>query len=283
MYKKKSPATLIYYSDKAIKKKLTQKRFSKARRERQLKLNFKGLAIVVIVLCFMGFLTSFVNFQKLLYISTVDVKGVNSFVNLTDVKKLAEEILLNENIFMINSKALTSTLDSNFLGAKSFTVKKKLPGRVEIEIIERVPYVIVKDRVGSLYYVDDEGFVLGNAAEKSTNLPQVLYQKDLKVGKFIDFADLTSYIELIKALDNENLSATKIELFPRYIYFTLTSNVEAYFMKTQNFVAQSRILSDLTKDLAAENRSPIKIDLRFDKVIVEFKESSESTDSSNLE
>lgn len=281
MRSKKSPATLIYYNDKISKKRRAQSDFTKARRARKLKVNYKLLILLTFVILSIIGLVYFAEDRKWFHVKEIQVVGLGSFVNTKDVQRLSEGVLLNRSFFSFKSSDLEQALGSNFLGAKEFNVNKKLFGIVKVDILERTPYVVAKDVFGNLYYVDQEGFVLGNAAENSSNLPEVLYDKEVLIGKFIDFVVLARYLELITSLEKEDLSAKEIEIFPRHISFTLLNKTKVFYTLSQSFLSQSRILGDLLKDIQTENKIPIRIDLRFDKVIVEFNQSSESSATSN--
>ena len=149
-------------------------------------------------------------------------------------------------------------------------IKKDYPSRVVVEITERVPLAVVySSRSDEHFLVDEEGYVLGIVDEERTNLPKVTYNGTLQVGFFLDEDLVPLYLELLNSLDATNLKASSVSVSERYISFYIDDSVQVLVGRSKDLSNSVKILSELVKQLALEGAEIRRIDLRFDKVIVE--------------
>ena len=273
--KKKSASTLIYFHEQARRKRLIKrpKHVNKEKRARHLLTVLR----VMIVLVFLGTITwVYVKYQPF-NIKSIAIVGAERFVSQEDVQKIVGEKALDQNIIFLRSEVLQEVLARNFLASKSVKITKFLPNRLVVTMAERVPIALILPKSGKDFvFVDAEGFVLGLANKSTTNLPVINYSQNVEVGKFVDAVAVKYYFELIKALDEDNVAVSTISSYPRYTeFFTLTDlagdeATQVLFANSQNPKPQVKIFSKMLEAFKAEGKHLKKIDLRFDKVIVEF-------------
>ena len=142
---------------------------------------FKYVVFLFIICIFTAFFLSSSFFQ----IKFIAVNGNNN-VTREEIIKLSS-IYYEENIFRINKKnSMKSIFQNSYV--KMIKIKRAIPNRVEIDIIEReimayVPYV------GSYLNIDEDGMILEiNPAIKRLDLPVVkgLKFETFKVGECLN-------------------------------------------------------------------------------------------------
>lgn len=229
---------------------------------------------ILIVFATFGFVLAFYQMflnSKYFKISQIEIMGTYTFVNKEDVNSLVSQNTNDKNIFGFDASLLESKLENNFQGAKSVTVKKKLPNKLTIVVSERVPLAVVTNETKEDYFiVDEEGYVLGIVDPSTTNLPQITYSGDLRVGKFIDPLLIPLYLDLLNSLDTVQLKASTVSINDNSIDFFLKGNIAVLIGKNKNMNKSVKIISELLKQLKLEGKNVTKIDLRYDKVIVEY-------------
>lgn len=229
---------------------------------------------ILIVLAIFGFILAFYKVflnSGFFKISNIQIFGTHTFVNKEDITSLVSQKVNGENIFSFDKNSLENALKDTFLGAKNITVKKKLPNKIIVSVSERVPLAIITNESNKVYFmVDDEGYVLGIVDVSTTNLPQITYYGDLNVGKFIDPLLIPLYLDLLHSLDTEQLKVSTISVNDNSIDFFLKDNIFVLIGKNKNMHKSVKIISELLKQLKLEGKNVTKIDLRYDKVIVEY-------------
>jgi cell division septal protein FtsQ len=208
-------------------------------------------------------------------VSTVTVSGDSQFVNHSELRHLIELNTLGEHIFRTDVARLSEVSADAFLGAKDIVVTRNYPNSLHIQVFERSPLAVVynpKNTPQEYFLVDEEGFLLGLVDINKTNLPKVEYNEPLFVGTFID-EDLTPlYLTLIRSLDSEGLKASSISVLPKHIKFYLDVTTEIFINRSQDVPSSIKILSQLKKQLDSRGSNVTKIDLRYDKVVVQYDE-----------
>jgi cell division septal protein FtsQ len=233
----------------------------------------KFFSFVVIGLAIFGFLLAFyevfVN-SEAFKVSEVEIVGAKTFVNSGDAQQLADRKSLGVHIMMLDAKEMEVVMQNNFQGAREIKVKKDYPSKVVVEITERVPLAVVfSNRSDDYFLIDEEGYVLGVIDEEKTNLPKVTYDGTLQVGYFLDKDLVPLYLELLNSLDETNLKASSVTVSERYVSFYLDDSIHVLVGRSKDLSNSIKILSELVKQLALEGAEISRIDLRFDKVIVE--------------
>lgn len=267
--KKKSASTLIYFHEKARQRSLVKrpKHVNKERRVNNIVTVIKLLGLLTLVGILLWF---YIQYQPL-NIKSVEISGAERFVNQKDVQKIAEEKALGKNIILLNTGDLQRNIANNFLAAKSVEIYKVLPSHIKIKITERVPIALILPKDSQDFvFVDAQGFILGLADKSATNLPVINYSQPVEVGKFVEAGAVKYYFDLIKALDEDNVAVSTISSYPRYTEFFTGEATQVLFSNNQNPKPQVKIFAKMLEAFKAEGKLLKKIDLRFDKVVVEF-------------
>ena len=282
--RKKSVSTLIYYQDKSRKKART-KIYVHVNKEKRARAVFSVLKLLFLFLLGGSVVFGYVKYKPF-RVTRVDVLGEGRFVNLEDVRKIAETNVLGKDIIVVNTAGVVEAIAHNYLAAKSVKVTKSYPRTIQVTVTERVPIALLLAKDASLlakestsyYFVDAEGFVLGPADKTTTNLPIISYGQKVYVGKFLEENAISYYFELLHALDENSILVSTISAFPKYVQFYTGDSVEALFTVAQSPKSQAKILARMLESFKTEGKKPRKIDLRFDKVIVEFNQEAKGTD-----
>ena len=282
--RKKSVSTLIYYQDKS-RKKVRTKIHVHVNKEKRARAVFSILKLLFLFLLGGSVVFGYVKYKPF-RVTRVDVLGEGRFVNLEDVRKIAETNVLGKDIIVVNTAGVVEAIAHNYLAAKSVKVTKSYPRTIKVTVTERVPIALLltKDALllakesTSYYFVDAEGFVLGPADKTTTNLPIISYGQKVYVGKFLEENAISYYFELLHALDENSILVSTISAFPKYVQFYTRDSVEALFTVAQSPKSQAKILARMLESFKTEGKKTKKIDLRFDKVIVEFNQEAKGTD-----
>lgn len=270
--KRKSASTLIYFSERSHKKSLVKrpKKVNKEKRSRKTLFALKTIVLFAFISLGIWYFITY----KPVNITRVEITGVQRFVNSADVKSIVDEKALGKNIFLLNTRNLEKIVSENFLASKTVRVDRKFPKTIRVVIEERVPIALVLPSGSSdtlaYYFVDSEGFVLGNADKAHTNLPIINYSQTVDVGKFLESEAVKYYFDLIKALDDDAIAVSTISSYPRYTQFYTKEDNQVLFSNQQPAKSQVKIFAKMMEAFKAEGKKVRKIDLRFDKVIVEF-------------
>jgi cell division protein FtsQ len=139
--------------------------------------------------------------SKLFAVSNVEIRG-NSSVS-------SEDIILNaklnsyRNIFQIKGDQIKTALlqDSRIASVK---IKRQLPGKVVINIQERVPICLLS-YLNNLLIIGDDGLVMGIKEEaEMVELPIVTGAKlkDVKYGEKIVASDFQNALEVLRYSDD---------------------------------------------------------------------------------
>lgn len=260
------------------KKKLPPKLIIPSQRYIYRKFNwYLGISRILLTLFLLGILGYGIYYMFLksgfFRISDVKVSGTKIYVDPMDVKEIVKQKTYNKSILLINTPELENLLRENFQGSKNMSVKLDYPDTIEITVTERVPLAIIHHQLSqTLYLVDEDGYVLGSLEDSSTyaDLPVIDYEGDVKVATFIDKQMVPVYLEMLDALNEKDIKSTSMSFYPKYVKVYLEDNVEVLVGNDKNKSDTMLIVTNLLKQLVLEGKSVKKIDLRYDKVIVEY-------------
>jgi cell division septal protein FtsQ len=199
------------------------------------------------------------------------VTGAGGFVNQTDLTEVVKGRVYGKSIFSFKNEELRASLKQNFQGAKDIKVHKIYPKAIGVEVSERVPLALINNGTSENFYmVDEDGYVLGIVDEQRTILPRIRYEGDIKIGFFVDKRMVPVYLELVNALNQEQVNATSMSFYPRFAKLFLASGTEAFFSNDKNKLDSVRLMTSIIKQLEAEGKKLQKIDLRYEKVSVSY-------------
>jgi cell division septal protein FtsQ len=226
------------------------------------------LLFIILVTFAYGFYYVLVG-SSLFKVARINVFGAKSFVSAQDVNTVVSDRVSGVSIFQVDDEGLEKNLIEVFQGAKDIRVHKVLPSTVNVEVFERVPLALVyKEDSPDLYMVDDEGYILGIVEDRMTNLPKISYEGEVKVGFFIDSNVVPIYLELVQALNTEQVKTSSISFYSKYALIYVSDGIELRVGNDKDKAGSIKTASNLIRQLTLEGKKLKKIDLRYDKVIV---------------
>jgi cell division septal protein FtsQ len=240
-------------------------KYKKARRE-------YGKIIVHII----GFCTLFLalgigaglaTYYKVFVVKDIDILGTKSYVSSTDVSTLVSAATLSKNIFLLNTSEIENDIKNNFQGVKTVNVQRTFSGKLKVYVIEREPVALVTTKRDT-FGVDNDGYVLGILDPKTTNLPSLSYDGDVKVGLFIDKMIVPTYMDVLKSLDEEKIKVSSISVSDYDVRIFVDKGIEVLIARNSysgNFAKQ---LKEVLNYMKTSGKSARRIDLRYDKVIL---------------
>jgi cell division septal protein FtsQ len=240
-------------------------KYKKARRE------YGRLVVRVISFCILflliGIGTGLISHYKLFTVQTVEVLGTKSYVNKTDVKTMLSAAVLSKNMFFLEPSELESDIRDNFQGVKTVTIHRTITGKLRVSITEREPVALIttsRDTFG----VDDDGYVLGILDPKTTNLPRLTYDGDVKVGLFIDKLIVPTYMDVLKSLDEEKIKVSSISVTDFDVRIFVDKGIEVLIARKSYSSKFAKQLKEVLNYMKTSGKSARRIDLRYDKVIL---------------
>ncbi len=229
-----------------------------------------GLSLLALVLYAFYF---FILKSSLFRISQIEVVGATKFVSSTDLQRVAIQNLEGDFIFQLDENSLADVFRHSFLGIKEVSFTKDLPNKVTIQVLERVPLAIVfNPRDAEHFLVDIEGYILGTVSSEYQDLPEVFYNGPLHVGGFIDKDLIPLYLSLITSIDETGLKTSSISIEKRNINFYVNDKTRVFLDKQKSISESIHIIDQLYMRLSLEGKNINRIDLRYDKVVVEYDE-----------
>lgn len=231
--------------------------------------NFLIFFVITIVLVGVGYYIF--NLSDLFKISNIEISGTRSFVSYRDMTEILQTKLYEKNIFTINIDEVRETLSETFQGAKTVSVKRKLPNKITVLVKERVPLALIYNaNSSSMFMIDEDGYVLGIVDETSTNLTKIKYEGDIKVGMFISKTLVPVYLELTRVLRDEDIMVSSMSFYPRYVELYLEKGIRTFISSEKDIPVSIKILVAMLKQVALEGKLLRSIDLRYAKVIVSY-------------
>lgn len=213
----------------------------------------------------------FVYKYRVFDIKEVMISGAKSYVNQEDLHNVVSTNVENKNIFFLNTEELEASLQDNFQGAKTISISKKLPNKLEIVVKEREPLALIHQNNEEIFMVDEDGYVLGLVDKTKTNLPKIKYEGDIKIGYFINKEFVPVYLQLLDSVDSNKINVSSISVSAKNISMYVDGGIHVVLSQEKSTVESVSILSKLLKQLHVEGKNAKKIDLRYDKVIVSYE------------
>lgn len=203
-----------------------------------------------------------------LIIKTVNC-SVKDKTSLADERRwceTAERLLFGKRIFLPNQQALADEIGRKFLPVGEISIKKNYPQTVAVTISERKPTAKVANPGGAFYLVDKEAVIFAQADSEISSLSEVIL--DLGVEPSLGSTIASDILELVrleepKVLQIKYIGANSIEVKSGEVPLIL-------FSRQKEISQQIRSLQIVSQKYKIEGKELKKIDLRFDKTVVEY-------------
>ena len=180
--------------------------------------------IIILVLIFIAIMV-FAFITPVFNITEIEIKG-NSKVSTETIESLSG-IHIGENLFRNSKKEIINNIkEESYI--KNVTVKRKLPGTIEISVSERtVEYQI--NILNGYVYIDSQGYILEKAKKKAkvpllegykTSQDSLLNEKRLSEEDLEKLTTALKIIEAMKSINKEDLiTSINIEKQEEYILY----------------------------------------------------------------
>ena len=226
------------------------------------------------VVLFLGLIYFFL-FSPIFEIKQIKAQGCD-FLDCSQLEKIVESqrrilFFTTNNIFLFNRKEAEAKLAKSFLPIKEVVIKRKLPNKLLLEVVERKPkaQVCFED---SCFMIDKTGFAF-RKSEDASELLSICVDRDISLGSNLLSTEILNIIlEIEQNLNDKTILKTKCYyILEDKIKVTLKDyNFSLYFSKEKDVALQ---VSDL--ELLLKNKFPEEqfgdldyIDLRFDKIFL---------------
>jgi len=183
--------------------------------------------------------------------------------------------LIKKNLFFINpDRIATEIIKENFF-VKTATVNKVWPNSLKISVSFYKPCVSLIVNNG-LFNLSCDGRILQKIKAGKILLPVINYYQKLNNGSFqtgewVDYKDIKQALFFIDKLKQLNIIPLAIDIKGQdVILFNLIDNKKIIFSNNKDREAQEYQLELIIRQFKIEGKDFKKIDLRFNKPIVEF-------------
>jgi len=189
------------------KKELTKKEQKRKKRNRKIKIFFKIILLVGIVVggIVFAFTSPIFNIKEIQVLNNNQI-SVETIISLSELKQ-------NENIFKFSTSSTINKIKENAY-IESVKINIKIPNTVKIEVQERIPRYSI-NCMGKYAYINNQGYIL-EISEDSRALPLIqgiTTSEDLIVpNNRLGTEDLTKLEDVIKIMNaaKENNLDTKV-------------------------------------------------------------------------
>ena len=232
-------------------------RIERRRRSKKILFNFLILTILISFVVLFSLKSSFFN------INQFNIKGN---INLTREEVIKSSMISKgDNIFKIDKKSSIDNI-KEIPYIKSISLNRKLPNKVEINIVER-KIVFLIQKLSTFLAIDEEGFILEQKDENeelypiftgininNVDLGDNVFSRELSNG-IMEFMQETLSLKLIETLDKVDLK-TKDN-----IDIILKDGIYVVFGPLDNVKYKLRLLDEILGDAK-------KKDIKFTKIIM---------------
>ncbi len=238
----------------------------------------KPILVISTIIVLLFSLFNFLLHSKFLTVTKININSKNGFylVDLSELRRLTEENLLGKNLLSVDVYEMSDILTRNFLGIRHLVITKNYNGVVDILIEERIPIGIITKNSEN-FIVDAGGYVIGAVSEEYINrtdslrtLPRISYNSEVKIGTNIDKNIIPAYLELYQNIEKNNIKASSVSFNSYYMELNLESGVKLLVGTDKSITKSLEYVLNLIRQLSVEGKNIKKIDLRYDKVIVEY-------------
>lgn len=204
-------------------------------------------------------------------VSSLEVKNVQieNGQDCLDQAELQEQMpLYNKNILILSTDSLQGQLKAKFPCLEETKVAKKFPNSIVIEVKTRLPVAKI---AGSAYQLTDNGLVVNQSTEMI--LPLIYLPENILLVPDQRLTDESVLFALSVAADlqKSDFTPTTIRFLSDAVAFYNAAGTVVLFTDQKSALQQVDSLQLVIATAKIDSAKITKIDLRFDKPIVEFK------------
>ena len=227
----------------------------------------KLLPVLVLIVVVVVFASLFIS--QAFKVKTLEVQSENDCLNKEKVEK--EYGVINQNIFLVNTKDLTSKLKAKYACIGTLNVSKAYPSKLIIEVKTKGPVAKIAD--SPLLLTEDGLIVEGQSPPLTLFLPS---GQNLTLGQKLDKKEILFALKLAANITKSDFIANNIRILDAttvaaynqegaVVLFSVENDALFQVDSLQLILAKAKI--DATKIT--------KLDLRFDKPIIVYKDNGQ--------
>lgn len=236
----------------------------------------------VLVSIFLGSLSYLLFKTPYFEIKDVKISGQDTMI-IEGVKNFFTE---GSNFFILRSKDITKTIKENFPKIKELRIRKELPNKILVDIMERKTFGIFCPRLDLMenppcFLISEDGVIFSNFDNNDSpeEIPALIINeigKKPKLGEQVIKDKLMKDIVFLqKELEKNELFSEEIEITP------LGIKVKVKQIKTDNPIGKEFLIY-FSQDTAIETQIEVLLDAFREKISAEEKKNLEYIDLRGL-
>jgi len=224
--------------------------------------------LLFILLCLISFLILFFVYQFFL------IKNIQ-FVSEQKFSLANKDELINKSLLLVDEDEISKKIIKENYLLKTVIVKKVWPNNLKISVTFYEPCASLIVNIG-FFNLSCDGRILQKIKDSQQNLPVINYYQKLNAGSFqtgdwIDYKDIKQTLFFIDKLKQINLRPLTIDIKGQdMLVFNLNDSRIIVFSNSKDKDVQDYQLELIVKQFKIEGREFKKIDLRFEKPIIQF-------------
>ena len=208
--------------------------------------------------------------NSVLLVKTVVVIGSDSKVQLQ-----GQEFFINKNILLLTGDEINTYLRKKNPTVESVKTEKKFPDRLIITMQTFKPIAMLEAR-GGYFFLGKDANIMKKQKENSLILPLIhLYQVPdyaaYSIGDLLDYSELKFCLFLLQKLKDMGMEIDTVDINSLSMIVLHQRDKEIFFSTEKDQKVQIYQLEIILKQFRIEGKDFKKLDLRFDKPVVEFK------------
>lgn len=202
-------------------------------------------------------------------IKTIEIKSDKMYTIINGL-----ELYRNEHILLLNEKDLIKTILIYNPNIESATIQKKLPDTLLITIKTYEPCAYLKTNNG-FFLLASDGRILSKTKEMKQRAPLINFYEKIDYsfyspGNIIDFKDLLVALHFVKTVQKLDMTVDTIDITGSHVIGLLIGEKTVNFSSEKDIAVQDYQFEKIAKQFHIEGTNFLKLDLRFDKPIIEL-------------
>jgi len=192
-----------------------------------------------------------------------------------DEKKAIESFLMNKNMLFLKDKGIESHIVGRFPMLNVNQIERQYPHTLILYLTAEKPFASLLTDVGYIS-VSQKGIVLkkernGTPPSPSISFYQPIRHTEYQVGQLISYAQLQKTFVLLKVLMDEGYQVETVAIDSVDMIACKTRGFTVAFSQKRDTELQKYELRQLVKQLKIGTLRVKRLDLRFDKPVVELQ------------
>lgn len=209
-------------------------------------------------------------YGTIMQITSVTVIGAGK-----EEKKTIESFLKKKNILFLNESDVALQVRSRFPALTVREIEKRFPGSLTVVITSEKPFAFLTTDNGYLS-ISEKGTILQKVRDKETPEPAIQFYQSIRhneyqMGQVITYAQLQKTLLFVRALIDEGFKVETVAIDSVDMIACKTRGFTVAFSQKRDTELQKYELRQLVKQLKIGTLRVKRLDLRFDKPVVELQ------------